>query len=248
MGAIQQVLASFSGGYPLPDGLEVVLRGDRGTWQNIAGTTPAISDSDPVLRWDDQSDNSNHVFFENSAAPFNCSGGTLKTAQLNALSVLRFNGTSDGFKFTNVFRQTDRTYYSVVRSSGTGTKTIICGNKHSLQWRLDDLRPRLVDSIAADIGLANNSIPSGAWTQIDVTWNFTSGTFGLSGASDGTVTLSDSGYASTRTIGCNLSNVSGSPAGEVFSGDVALIMIYIGIHTSLQKSIVRTWIAQNFGV
>ncbi len=61
------------------------LKADAGTFQNINFTNPAVSTNDPVLSWQDQSGNNNHVTLNNtSTSPLNF----IPTLTLNALNGL----------------------------------------------------------------------------------------------------------------------------------------------------------------
>ncbi len=216
--------------------LQCLYRADAGTWQNTAGTTPATADGDPVARWDDQSDNGQHLIANASA--------TLKTNQINTtLPCIRFDGSTNWFRFPNVFCAAIRTQYAVVKIPDTGVYTIACGESGSLQWRADTLKQRLVSAGVADLGFGTNTFSANAWVSLNVTWNGAAGVFRQANAADGTASGSD--YAApgpNRYLGIN------AHVFEVFKTDMALFMMFAEIHDTTQRQAVEAWITGIWGV
>jgi hypothetical protein len=223
---------------PLAKDLQFCFRSDTGTYSDTAGITPATADGTAVALWRDQSDNANDV-----AQPTLANRPLLKTNQINGLPCLRFDGTDDYLSFVNVLALPAWTAYAVVKADDAFVRTILCGNDHSAQWRIDGRQNRLVDANVADIGFGTHLMDFGTWTQVNVSWDLTNGIFRMNSAADGTVTLANSGYVALRYLG---SNVTGG-AKEV-ARDVACVLLYSTLHTTGQRQSVESWINGIFGV
>jgi hypothetical protein len=220
---------------PYESTLQYVYRADEGTFSDLAGTTPATTDGTTVLRWVDAGGGSNYLGHASA-------GPQLKTNRINGLPSLLFDGSSQFLQFLNRFVNPYRTIYAVVRSSSTVTSTLNCGTAVSLQWRLDNLKMRLVSTGTADIGFATNAMASNTWTQINVSWDRTQGIFRQAGAANGTASLSTGANHACEFFGAN------SGSSEFFAGDLAVLLEYAGIHDTTHRQAVEAWITGIWGV
>ncbi|MCS7038039.1 MAG: hypothetical protein RMN24_00735 [Anaerolineae bacterium] len=93
-------------------GLKLWLRADAGTFQDTAGTIPAVNNNDPVALWQDQSGNGNH--FSISVAG---QRPLLKTNVQNGLPAIQGDGSNDQLTGNApVLGGNTRTIFVVVRA------------------------------------------------------------------------------------------------------------------------------------
>jgi hypothetical protein len=229
---------------PYANRLQYLLRADAGTYQNTAGSTPATANGDPVALWTDQSGNGGP-----GIALIASTAATLATNAINTtLPAVVFTGTPQ-YHFTQAFINLSRTIYYVVKSTNAGNSTLLCGSGSvavdcSLQVRFDNLKPRLVDTGKSDIGFATSAMPSGVWTQGNISWDGQNAVFRQAGAANGTLTAASvQAYGATRYFGQNV-----FAGGEYLAGSVALVMEYADIHTLAQSQAVEAWINGIWGV
>lgn len=227
---------------PITDNLQFYFRSDVGTFQDTAGSTPASSDSDSVARWNDARGGEPYLFQSTSG-----SRPTLQTNEINGLPCLRFDGTNDFFIFSHRLIPVTRTMYAVVKVPGTGVYTLLAGSTSSLQWRIDNLKQRYVDANVADIGSSTTGISSGTWSQINASWDIPTrgGVFRSNKAADGTVTGASGVDAEQPILGFGRKFVADV---ESFATDIALLMLYYGIHTTGERQSIENWITSEFGV
>jgi hypothetical protein len=225
---------------PFPDDLELLLRSDAGLYSDLAGTTPATADGTAIALWQDQSGNFNHL-----AQPTSGARPVVKTNQINGLPCVRFDGVDDFCYLTNAFIPAGYTAYAVVKVSGVTVKTIISGRPLAMQWRIDALTQRLVDANTADIGFATNPFTASTWTQINVSWDFTTGIFRQAGTANGSVSAANHAFGVFRFVGAALLTAG---LDEYFAGDLACLMIYSGLHDTNQRQAVEAWITAELGV
>lgn len=220
---------------PDEQNLRYLFRADTGVFQDVAGTIPAIGGTS-VRLWKDQS--GNYLDLGRDAP-----GPMLLVNQINGLPALRFTG-SEWFHFTNVFIAPERTIYVVLKISDTGILTIVAGGLHSLQWRLDNLKMRFVETAIVDIGSATSPMSSGTWTQANSSWNGTSGLFRQNGSANGGVSKSYSAVSSP----CRVFGYNKVVDGEFFKGDLSLLMEYSVVHDTSTRQSVESWINSVWGV
>lgn len=227
---------------PFSNALQFLFRSNAGLFSDAAGTTPQSTNGGTVLRWKDQSDNGNDLVQMNVGA-----GATLQLNQVNSLPSIRFNGTSSFFYLSNVLVPASRTMYFVLKAPApvSGVQDLIAGNQGSLEYRIDTstgaLKQRLVNAGTADIGFATNTFAANTWTQINASWDFTTGTFRQASAANGTA----SGALAinpVRYVGCQTANAI------FFSGDMAAILMYAGVHSTAQRQAVEKWLNGIYGV
>lgn len=83
------------------------------TYQDSAGTTPAVSDADPVGLWQDRSGNGRHLSTTTDAERF-----TLRTGVQNGRRVLRSDGVDDSLAFTPFAQALPCYLYGVISNTG----------------------------------------------------------------------------------------------------------------------------------
>ncbi len=223
---------------PDTDRLFCYYNAGLGTYTDGAGTTPAVSDGDTVSLWKDQSLCLNDL--RAGTAPI------LKLAQVNGLSAIRFNGSTQYLKFSHAILPAVRTMYAVLKIPTTGVYTIVCGDGHSLQWRMDTLKQRFVEAAIADIGFSTTGISAATWAQVNASWDGSAGVlsaFRSAQAADGTVSASD--YTAAATCFYMGANAGTS---EFFQTDIAALLQYYGVHTLAERQAVEAWIAGIWGV
>jgi hypothetical protein len=230
--------------YPDPTNLQFAFRADLGTYADAAGSTPALANGTTVQMWADQSDNGAWLLTSTSYP-------VLLANQVNGRPCLRFDGATTLMTLENAILPPQRTMYALVRtSSTTQVGTLLSGGLGSLQWRLDGLQQRLVSASTADIGLASGAMSSNAWTQVNVSWDFTTGTFRRAGAADGTVTAGSPPAAvmpiqfAFGRIAPNSNNV---PI-DLYNGDCAFLAMWSGVHSTAMRQAVEAFVTSQFGV
>ncbi len=216
--------------------LRYLCRADAGTYQDAAATTPATSNGQSVVLWQDQGANRNDL--RASSAPL------FETNQINTLPCVRGDGTSQFFYHTDPYVSPNRTIYAVVKIPGSSVYTIECGVLGSLQWRLDTNKQRLVENRVADIGFASTTIANNTWTQINVSWDGMNGVFRTAGAADATVSFGSNVFGVGRFVGAGGANHND----EFFLTDLALVMEYAVVHDLTTKQSVESWINGIWGV
>lgn len=223
---------------PDSSNLQVFFRSDVGLYKDLAGTIAATADGDAIALWQDQSGNNNHLGQSGTNKP------VLKLNQINiTLPCVRYDGTSTYFNFSNAFAPTARTIYAVIRIPSSGIYTIICGDSGSLQWRMDTNKQRLVNAAVSDIGFGTNTMANNTWTQVNVSWDFTTGIFRMGGIADGSVTAANVGGGAWRAVGAHVGQ-----AGEYFLTDMAAIMAYNTVHSTTTRQSVESYLTSIFGV
>jgi hypothetical protein len=224
---------------PLIDWLQFGCRSDSGTWQDTGASTPASSDGDTIARWDDLRGGEPYLFQSTAG-----SRPSLQTAELGALPCVRFDGSADNMIFSHKLLARRATRYAVLKIPSTGTYTIECGDANSsLQYRMDNLKQRLVDTAVADIGSSTTGVSAATWAQVNVTWDLTDAIFRSNKAADGTATNADKGMNPVYGVGKNFPGSS-----EFYQTDLACYLLYFGLHTTGERQEVEDWITSEFGV
>ncbi len=231
---------------PLTTDLQLYLRSDAGTFTDTAGSTPATSDGDNVKRWNDQITGGIYLFQGGSNL-----WPTLQTNEINStMPCVRFDGSDDFMSLSHKLTMIKGTMYAVIKIPSTSVYTLLCGGgatpatDNGLQWRMDNRKQRFVQTSIADIGSGSTQISTGTWSQINASWDLTNGIFRTNAASDANVTGSSQGYYPFHVFGKNPSG----PGSEFFASDIALLLLYFGIHTLTEKQSVESWITSEFGV
>jgi len=101
-----------------PDDLSDLLlwvKSDAGLFQVSGCTTAAVSDTDPVGCWEDQSSNGNHIIQATASKR-----PQLKLAIQNSMDVIRFDGTDDALTDASVALGGDFTVFVVFFASANG--------------------------------------------------------------------------------------------------------------------------------
>jgi hypothetical protein len=213
---------------PLIDGLQLGVRGDVGTWKDLSASVAASVSSDAVARWDDLRGYSGAGIYlvqgTSGKRP------TLQTGQINGL----------------------RTYYAWLKIPSTGVYDVVCGDDSSLEWRMDTHKQRLVQSFIADIGFGSGTVSDNTWFQVNASWDGSNGVFRLNQAADGSVSLSNVGYAPILGVGTNF-HTSGFPSytpayTNYYVTDMACLLVYYGVHDTTQRQSVEAWGAGEFGI
>lgn len=223
---------------PLSKDLLLCWRADRGTFSDVAGTTPAVADGTVAL-WLDQSANGIHGGQSTSGAR-----PTLKANQINGMPCLRFDG-GDYLDMANAYTPVETTMYAVIKIPSTSVYTMTCGRPNSLQWRMDGRKQRFVNSGVADIGFGTNLAAANTWVQINGSWNLTNGVFRQGRAADGSVTGTN-GLSAIFRFGVQTG--SGGFLQEYFQTDLAFLATFQGVHTTGQRQTIEDWINSVYGV
>lgn len=227
---------------PITDGLQLYCRGDIGTWQDTGASSAASVSNDPIARWNDARGYSSAGLYLWQTT--SGSRPTLQTNQINGLPCVRFDGSNDFLDLSQQLLPAVRTMYGVLKIPSTSAYTIFCGDLNSLQWRMDTQKQRFVSCGVADIGFAGTAISGSTWAQVNAAWDLSAGSFRTSKSADGSVSNSNTGYKPILGVGRNYSG----GGQEYYSGDMALLMFYYGIHSTGDRQSMENWITSEFGV
>src|ERR1017187_9394591 len=114
--------------------------GHGNTWQDTAGSTPAVADADPVARWDDASGLGHHLLW--TGAP--TTKPTLKLALINGRNIVRTNGTADSLRATFTLAQPSCTFGTIRPTNASYAFTIWDGGiaaspRQGMLWQYQTL-------------------------------------------------------------------------------------------------------------
>lgn len=208
----------------------------------LAADELVLSDNDPVSAWLDLSAAANHAV--------QATGGLqplYKTAQLNALPIVRFDGTDDNLALTAPLNSQDFTYFAVVKHTAANNGAILGHNDAGTTWDFaggGDQKPRLIKTNTALIGQATTTIGAG-FAIIAVTYATPNVAFYLNGAADGTASSAQTFTLTSALIGAQFG--VGTPQ-EVFGGDIAELICYDSVLSTTDRDDVFTFLNAKYAV
>ena len=216
---------------------------DVGLYQNLAGTTPAVSDGDVVGNWTNQGSDAS-AFVQNTADYM----PLLKLNIVNGQSVLRFDGVNDYLvgSFTGGISQPSTLFVVAQLAAGSvndgAIHAIIDGDDSSRESRVIQYSGVNPDAWRITAGTALTGGDSdGNWNIWTVLWNGATSQFWLNGLSEA------SGNAGAEapnglTIGAQY-NVA-----VPWSGDIAEILWYPGNLSDADKNEVGQYLATKYAL
>lgn len=226
---------------PFPNLLQIYIRADEETYIDPSGTSPATVDGNTLGRINDPRLVDPYLIQSTSG-----NRPSLQLSELGSLPCIRFDGTDDYFLLSHQLIPIQRTMFAVLKVPATGVQTIFCGGNSSLQWRIDNLKQRLVDCNVADIGLSTVGISANTWTQINASWDVQTrqGIFRSNKSNDGTVNGGSgvNGEFPIKFVGQNPTN-----SGEFYSGDIYMLLMYYSILSLSDKQTVESYISSETG-
>ncbi len=212
------------------------FKGDGTLWQDSGRTTPATSDGDPVGAWDDASGNGGHATQGTAGAR-----PTPQTAELNALAVVRGDGTDD-FLSGAITADASTTVWIVAKHGGTA------GN--AAPWSREDFNTQLYT--AGSGGVWRYFTPdtdmggaSSGWTRLCVRFNSNaSADLYRDGTSIGNINPDDaSATNTTREL-----FASGGGAGNFFGGDIAEVIEASVAASAQQLTDIDAYLVAKYGL
>lgn len=217
-------------------------RSDYGLYKDSALTDPVTADADTVGGWVDKSGNGRNWTQATSA-----SEPTYKTAIVNSLPVLRFDGSDDFFDGPNISALTAAEVFIVVKcdadpSSANGLWRL--GNDASLNTHFPFSDGTLYDTCMTNARKnTGNPTPSLASWRL---YNVVSTSSEWTNFIDGTQFYT----TATNTVGGNTATRLGrsQDSGTYFDGDIAELIIYSAKLGTTDKDAVESYVATRYGL
>lgn len=248
-------LSGVAGGTSFVDpssipGLKLWLKGDAGTFQDSARTTPAAADGDVVGGWADQSGQGFHVGQATAA-----NKPLLKTGAngLNGLPVVRSDGSND--HFYGVVAATPTlvafTYVVVYRRTNVGTNGIFLNIGANSGGRELDItgasnKFRLLKANVALVATSTAATTTAPGIET-LTWDGVSvAAFYANGAADGGATAATTFTNGTTHIA--ISTDPPNPGTISFAGDFAEILAYDSALSAAQRSSLHAYLGAKWGI
>ena len=242
-------------GIQLPDVAEIVTNNIAGGAFNpshvaglalwLAADSLALADNDPVATWSDLGAAANHA---TQATPLN--RPIFKTAQLNSLPIVRFDGTNGWLGLASQMASQIFTYFAVIKHTLTASQGILIGHDNSgISWDFagaGDNKPRLVKASVAVVGQATTDIGS-SYAIIAVSYATPEVAFYLNGAADGTAM-----NAQTFVDGPGNAVIGAQWAGGDttlrFGGDIAEIVCYDNVISGSDRAMIFDYLNTKYAV
>jgi hypothetical protein len=218
-------------------------------WLDSADTTTTILSGANVTRWNDKSASGFNAFSPAGSNP------TLRSAGLNGLNTITFNGTSQFFTFSNAnaldFNLNDFAIFAVAELIlNNVTKNIISKNSPALpQWRLameNNQVQSLVFNVVGGLSISFGT-PSAGWGILSgMTYRGTGNVLFINGTPSGAGSV----------IGGSLTNGVSASIGAGFTGtysrfwdrDIAEIIVFNASLTPFQRQQVEGYLAWKWGL
>lgn len=209
----------------------------------LAADELVLSDNDPVATWADQSVAANDATQGTGGAQ-----PTFKTAQINSLPVVRFDGTNDYLALDANLDSQDFTYFAVIKHTSANQGILLGHDNGGISWDFagaGDQKPRLVKASTALVGQATTGIGSG-YAIIAVSYATPNAIFYLNGAADGSASNAQTfTFASTGGIGTQF---NGAAPTFWFAGDVAEIICYDNVVSGGDRTALFTYLNDKYAV
>lgn len=218
-------------------------KADSGTYQNTLMTTPATSNADPVLGWQDQSINNRNL------TSVSGTGMTLRTNVVNTLPVIRIDGLSNYFdvtpspaaltavevfvvvKVTVASATNNALWHYCAEAGGGGNEWFPYGDENIYDGFGSTVRKSLGTPIVAlrtNFRLFNVISVSGEWTA------------NIDGAQQYTTATNTVGWFATPYIGYG-------GAGQ-FTGDIAEIFIFDNKISTGNRTAMEDYVQTKYGL
>lgn len=220
-----------------------------------AGSTQAVSDGDPVGRWEDRSGGARHLTQATST-----SRPTLKTAYQNGLNVVLFDGTDDFLQGPTVsldqyYGASAVTLFFVVRRDSTGNGALLehgTATANAVRvWSPFSSDGKLYYdhgnySSGGRISVAAPGGYSDAWHVLECYRESSSSEIVVDGSlqTSGTVTSSLGSLTSTASMYLAKHAVSGS---SMYKGHIAEVLVYSASLSSGNRASVRAYLKAKWG-
>lgn len=200
-----------------------------------ADSITSLSDGDPVSTWNDSSSNANNTTGTTTTRPL------YKTAIINGLPVVRFDGTDDFLALGSALSNQAWHVFAVVRSIGTSTRTLLGGATGSFQYRTNLLKQEVLKGSTASIGSSTSDVTTPA--VISASYATPNAAFYLNGAADGTA-------SSAQTFTANVVRVGRSTVstGEPYANDIAELIVYNAVLSAGNRGSVTTYLGAKWGI
>lgn len=219
-------------------------------WLDSSDTQTTVLSGANVTRWNDKSGSGFNAFSPAGSNP------TLRSAGLNGLNTITFNGTSQFFTFSNAnaldFNLNDFAIFSVAELIlNNTTKNIISKNYPSFpQWRLA-MENNQVQSVIFNI-VVGQSIsfvtPSAGWGVVSgMTYRNSGNVLFI----NGTPSITGSIIGGSLTNGVSASIGAGFTSGtysRFWNGDMAEILVFDSSLTQFQRQQVEGYLAWKWGL
>lgn len=204
---------------------------DAGTYEDVAGSTPAADADDPVGRWADQSGNGRHLTptsDDSNRRPL------LKLAVQNGLPILRYDGTDDILECAGFPEADQRTIFAVVCSRDTSDDQAIVmhqlNGSMSFGWPTTGSPGKIrlaAEGVSLD-ALSNYSFAQDELGVIAGRWDGSGNAVWINGAEDATHGNVLPGTPAALALGVGasrgLSQMGAVDLGEVLIYNVALTL------------------------
>ena len=241
-----------AGGGTIPtalSGLQLWLDADGTLWQDAARSTPATANDHPVGAWDDASGNARH-FTQGTAG----SRPLLKTAGMNGLKCLRFNGTTQGMLsaalLSTMIAADAYTLFAVFQTSAVDTNSatiyqndaVFGDNGSFFGMHLKSVGPT-VNAYNFDTTIDTVGDTIAVDTAYCVTQRHSAGNLTLR-VNNGT----QQSVASGNTGGLAAVVLVGRAQSAFLAGDVRHLVIYNEVKSAAEEAAVRAWLMTDSGI
>ena len=177
-------------------------------------------------------------------------GATVDPTTLAGYPVALGPGNTNGRYTANLpssFTMTKATVFAVVNpASFSGTADLVCGNSGSLEVRFDASgHIQLLKTFVIGIGTATTAISTGAWSQVNATYDDSTGAYafrvGKSAAGSG---------SNAQTITAPWSSLFYNPPGGSgdYSGKLAFLAVYNRVLSASEISAIEAYLTSTYGV
>lgn len=194
-----------------------------------------LADGTAVATWTDSSGSGNSGTAAGTAQP------TFKTGILNSLPVVRFNGTTNVMALPNAI--TTQTSVFIVYTGSSGSGSLISQLNASGAW-LQRNTAVWVNANQASLVITPGINSHRLYAQ---TFDYTGSSFNVYIEGTNAVTSST---AYTSFVGAGVTYEIGARNGnsEFFTGDIAEVIIYSRILTTLERAQVDTYISNKYAI
>lgn len=225
-------------------GLQLWLRADKGTFQDSAKTTAAVSDADVIGAWADQSGNGNDVLQATTVDK-----PTLRLSVTNGRSVIRFDGVTDFLSFADVFSSlVAAEIFVIIKIDADPPGDVAQSGLWALGSAAQNAHYPFTDGVIfGTFGTtarkttgdpATNLAVFNAYNIVSTTSEWTSSLNGTQHFTTGTNTV---GFSTTPNIGKSF-------AAGFLDGDVGEIIMYNSKLSSANRALIENYLNNRWGV
>ena len=209
-----------------------------------ADAITGLVDGDPVATWPESQSAANATQGTAAKKP------VYKTAQVNSLPAVRFDGVDDVMTSTASSSLTATTVFVVakVTAATVGRALRGAGNDGGLEFRINatDFQ-QVVRQNVADVSSSTSTVTEDAWQSWTTSFaNASTYAFYAGGTANGTgthaVTLT---AAQTTALGAGLTGGAGF---DFMVGDIAEIIVYDSVLSAGDRATVHTYIQDKYGI